>query len=172
MLFNVMLLSIVMFCVATDLYNRKIYNAVIFPALLATFILHYILGGWIAVGQATLGFFVGFGILLVPYLLGGMGAGDVKLLALVGAMKGTSFVLTTAIYMALLGAVIALVVLLCRKGMVKRLIAFFYFMYGLRYGIKIPLGLNKGALSAAYPYGLAIAGGTILCFIVKGWGLL
>lgn len=169
---NIMLITIVTICVATDLHSRKIYNAVIFPGLIIAIISHFVLGGGVAVGHALLGFLVGFSILLIPYLLGGMGAGDVKLLALIGAVKGIDFVLTTAVYMALLGAVIAIFVLLCRKGMMKRLLTCFYFIYGLRYGVKIPLGIYKGTLSATYPYGIAIAGGTILSYLAKEWSLL
>lgn len=172
MVLNLILICIVVICVITDLRSRNIYNAVIFPGLLLAFIFQFALGGWMAIGYAALGLLVGFGILLIPYLLGGMGAGDVKLLALIGAMKGTSFVLTTAAYMALLGAIIAIFVLLCRKGMVQQLQIYFYFIYGLRYGIKLPLGMQKSVMSASYPYGVAIAGGTILCFMMKGWSIL
>jgi prepilin peptidase CpaA len=169
---NIMLLSIVILCVITDLHNRKIYNVVIFPGLIAAFISHLVLDGWYAVGYALLGFLVGLSILLIPYLLGGMGAGDVKLLALIGAIKGIAFVLNTAVYMALIGALIAVFVLLCRKGMVRRLITCFYFIYGLRYGVKLPLNIYRGGLSATYPYGVAIAGGAIMSYLVTDWSLL
>jgi prepilin peptidase CpaA len=101
-----------------------------------------------------------------------MGAGDVKLLALVGALKGTFFVLTASFYMALVGAVIALAVLLCRKGTVARLRQIVFSLYVLSYGVKIPLFVDKSSFSAVYPYGVAIAGGVILCLGYEGWGLV
>jgi prepilin peptidase CpaA len=72
--------------------------------------------------------------------------------------------------MALIGAAIAFTVLLCRKGMGARLQQIAFFLYGLRYGVKIPLFVDKSSLSAAYPYGVAIAGGVALCLGYEGWG--
>jgi prepilin peptidase CpaA len=169
---NAVLILVLSISVVTDLRSRKIYNNVIFPGLAAAFIVHFLTGGWAELGEAAIGCFIGLGVLLIPYLLGGMGAGDVKLLALVGALKGTYFVLTTSFYMALIGAVIAIAVLLCRKGAVARLRQIMFFLYGLRYGVKIPLFMEKSSLSAVYPYGVAIAGGVILCLGYKGWGLV
>jgi prepilin peptidase CpaA len=169
MWFDVILITILGICIVTDVRSRKIYNKVIFPGLIIAFASHLIIGGWQALGGALLGFSIGLGLLLIPYLLGGMGAGDVKLLALIGALKGSVFVLDTAIYMAILGAVIALVVLLCRRGVRERSKSLFYFLYGLRYGVKIPLGWNKAAMSATYPYGVAIAGGAVMSLFLEGW---
>jgi prepilin peptidase CpaA len=172
MWFDAILLFILLICVVTDMKSRKIYNKVIFPSLLIAFVSHLVFGGWVALGWSVIGFFIGLGLLLIPYLLGGMGAGDVKLLALIGALKGSVFVLDTAIFMAILGAVIALVILLCRRGIRDRLKSLFYFLYGIRYGVKIPLGWNKAAMSATYPYGVAIAGGAVLSLFLEGWIML
>jgi prepilin peptidase CpaA len=169
---NAVLILVLIISVVTDLKSRKIYNKVIFPGLGAAVIIHFLTGGWVELGEAAIGCFIGLGVLLIPYLLGGMGAGDVKLLALVGALKGTYFVLAASVYMALIGAVIALAVLLFRKGTGARLQQIVFFLYGLRYGVKIPLFVEKSSLSAAYPYGVAIAGGVILCLMYKGWGLV
>lgn len=172
MIVNGILITVLIICIFTDLKERKIYNKVIFPALLLAFIFQTITGGWIGLQAAFLGFFVGLGVLLIPYLLGGMGAGDVKLLALIGALKGTVFVLNTAIYMALIGGMIALFVLLFRKGAIERLKGIGYFLHGRRYGLKTPFVINKDALTATYPYGLAIAGGAVVSLVAKGWMLL
>jgi prepilin peptidase CpaA len=169
---NAVLILVLIISVVTDLKSRKIYNKVIFPGLAAAFTIHFLIGGWAGLGEAAIGCFIGLGVLLIPYLLGGMGAGDVKLLALVGALKGTFFVLTASFYMALVGAVIALAVLLCRKGTVARLRQIVFSLYVLSYGVKIPLFVDKSSFSAVYPYGVAIAGGVILCLGYEGWGLV
>ena len=44
-----------------------------------------------------------------------MGAGDVKLFAFVGAAKGVAFVVNSAIYMALVGGLISLIILIFNK---------------------------------------------------------
>jgi prepilin peptidase CpaA len=166
---DIVLITILIICSITDWRSRKIYNKVIFPGLIAAFGLHLIIGGFPALAVSLIGFIVGLSLLLIPYLLGGMGAGDVKLLALVGALKGTMFVLMAAVYMALLGGLIALLVLIFRKGMKERLRSIFYFLYCLRYGVRIPLANQQDSLTATYPYGLAIAGGTLVCLLNKGW---
>ncbi len=54
-------------------------------------------------------YLVGFLILILPFLLSGMGAGDVKGLAALGALIGPSAIFQTFLYMALIGGVISLV---------------------------------------------------------------
>jgi prepilin peptidase CpaA len=172
LLINSLLVTILVICLITDLKERKIYNKIIFPGLIIALLLNFILGSWNGLLDSVEGLFIGLGILLIPYLMGGMGAGDVKLLALVGAFKGTLFVLYTAIYMALLGGIIAIGILLFQKGVLQRLRSVLYFVVGKRYGMKIPLILSKDAMKTTYPYGVAIAGGAFLSLFFKGWGLL
>ncbi|MFA9556306.1 prepilin peptidase [Evansella sp. AB-rgal1] len=165
LLLNFLLIAVLTVCVITDLKNRKIYNKVIFPALIIALLLNAIFYGWSGISSSLLGFVVGLGILLIPYLLGGMGAGDVKLLALIGAIHGITFVLTTAVYMALIGAVIGLWMLLFRKGLFRRIKALFYTILGLRHGINPNIDFHN---RIAFPYGVAIAGGAFLAFFLKG----
>jgi prepilin peptidase CpaA len=58
----------------------------------------------------------GFGLL---WYFGGMGAGDVKLLAAVGALKGLPFILNASLYV-LFAAAMAGIVLLAARGRLKR----------------------------------------------------
>lgn len=163
------MLAVLTISVVTDLKSRKIYNKVIYPGFVAAFTLHLGLAGWAGLGAALAGSAVGLSLLLIPYLLGGMGAGDVKLLSLVGAFKGTAFVLFAAAYMAVLGAVMALAVLLLRPGAGQWIKSILYYLYGLRYGIKVPMDFSANRLTAAYPYGVAIAGGAVIGMLQKGW---
>ncbi|WP_409254400.1 prepilin peptidase [Bacillus sp. SCS-153A] len=165
---DILLLLILAVCVVTDLKSRKIYNKVIFPSLLLTLVLHSIFGGFSGLLDSLLGFAVGLGLLLIPYLMGGMGAGDVKLLALIGAIKGVGFVLTTSFYMALLGGVIALAILLLRKGFFQRVKGILYSVCSLTYGLKVPLGVVRSDYQKTYPYGVAIAGGAVVSLFFNG----
>lgn len=142
----------------TDLKERKIYNKVLFPFLIIAWIFHAITGGWNGLTEAFLGTAVGLGILLIPYLLGGMGAGDVKLLAVIGGIKGLSFVLMASIYMALAGGIMAILFLLYRKGLLKRVI---YLIHGLRHGMRLSLLEENDPVKTTLPYGVAIAAGAI-----------
>lgn len=145
--------------VITDLRNRKIYNLVVFPGIIVAFIYQTLLDGVDGTINALAGFVVGLGLLLIPYLLGGMGAGDVKLLAMIGAFKGTLFVLIASVYMAVIGAVIAVIVLACGKGSINRIKILAYLIYGIRNGIIMPIDYRGTFPSKATPYGVAIAGG-------------
>lgn len=168
-----LLMALLVICVFTDLKERKIYNKVLLPFLILAFVIHLVTGGISGLGFTLAGTAVGFAILLFPYFMGGMGAGDVKLLAVIGALKGTVFVLTTAVYMALAGGILALFVLLFRKGSLNRIKQIIFFFGGLRGGMKIPLFLDKNALNATYPYGVAIAIGAVAAVIFPaGGGLL
>lgn len=168
MLLNGLLFIALTISVITDLKTRKIYNKVVFPSLLLAFLLNGILFSWSGLLDSLLGFLTGFAILLIPYLMGGMGAGDVKLLALVGAAKGASFVFLSAIYMGIIGGIIGLFIFLFKKGIFNRIKLAIYSLCGIRYGIKIPLALNKDGLKATFPYGVAIAGGVVLTYMLKG----
>jgi prepilin peptidase CpaA len=165
---SIVLLSVSAICVVTDLKRRKIYNNIIFPSLIFAFVYHSVTGGWQGAAQSLLGFIVGLAILLIPYLMGGMGAGDVKMLALVGALKGAGFVLAASVYMALFGAVIALGVLLFHDGFRNRLRYIGFVLTCLQ--LRMLPNLRGHWTGGTYPYGVAIAGGTAVCFVLKGWG--
>ncbi|MFC4557612.1 prepilin peptidase [Virgibacillus kekensis] len=165
MMLDIFLLLILLICVITDLRSRKIYNKVIYPALLVTLVYHLAAGGLEGLSHSFIGFLTGLGLLLIPYLMGGMGAGDVKLLALIGAVKGSMFVFQSFLYIAILGAGIAVVVLFARRGMFKSVV---YYLASLRNGIVLPGGVSRGSMTATYPYGVAIAGGVVLCMVIQG----
>lgn len=161
------LIGIVTVCAVTDAARRKIYNAVVFPALLIALAGHLAAGGWEGAWHSLLGMATGLALLLIPYLLGGMGAGDVKLLALVGALKGPAFAADAAIYMALLGFFLSAAVLLFQRKTRRYLLYVVYSLAAWRPGSGLRLRPD-GAMSATMPYGLAIAGGVLLALLWRG----
>lgn len=165
---NLLLFVLLAVCIVTDIRKRKIYNAVLFPVLAAAFIMNTCFSGLPGLEDSLLGGVAGFGILLLPYLLGGMGAGDVKLLAVIGAIKGIVFVLMAAFYMAIAGGIIALFVLLFKKGIRKRLNQIVYCFHGMQNGISFSPFSDKEGLRTTYPYGLAIAAGAIIQALQAG----
>jgi len=116
---QIVLLALAIVCVYTDLSRNKIYNAVTLPALATGLILAILLDGAMAghphlIGSA-IGILLGGGLLFLVHLAGGLGAGDVKLMAAVGALGGTwQFVVLALMYTALVGAAIAAGVLIWR----------------------------------------------------------
>ena len=63
--------------------------------------------GWRGVSVAAAGAALGFAVFLVFYLLGGMGAGDVKLMAGFGSLLGPGAILRAAWIAAVVGGLMA-----------------------------------------------------------------
>jgi prepilin peptidase CpaA len=172
MAFDILLVTILIICFATDLKRQKIYNKVIFPGLIGAFALNFFYYGFMGIKLFFVGFLVGFAVLIIPYILGGMGAGDVKLLALIGAIKGSSFVLNTALYMAVIGGIIALVVIIFHKQSIKFFKDFFKWIFYNLSGIKYKLVTESSPLLKKYPYGIAIVCGALISLFFKGAWLI
>jgi prepilin peptidase CpaA len=68
-----------------DLWKLRVYNALTLPLLASGLIFHGVAGGTAGLVASVLGALFGFGVLIALYLVGGMGGGDVKLMAGVGA---------------------------------------------------------------------------------------
>ena len=141
----------------TDIKNRKILNIVTFPTILIGFLINTISLGWEGFLLSLLGMLTGFGLLVVPYLLGGMAAGDVKLLMAIGALQGAAFTFASFLYTALFGGLIAVIILISRKELGSSLKRIFFFAQ-----LKTLDGVSKDELHHAFPYGVAIFLGTVV----------
>ena len=105
----------------TDFRSRRIPNVLTLPALLAAFVAHAIAGGWPGVQQTLLGAVVAGGILLPGWLMGWMGAGDVKLMAAVGAWLSWPVSLTATLASLIAGGAFALVVAVRHRALGRSL---------------------------------------------------
>lgn len=89
----------------TDLKGRRIPNALTVSAFALALVFHVATSGWTGLGFAAGGFGVGFGVMLVLWLIGGGGGGDVKLMGAVGSwvgVFGTLFVFLGGVLVAVL----------------------------------------------------------------------
>ncbi|MBI5834799.1 MAG: prepilin peptidase [Armatimonadetes bacterium] len=106
----------------TDLRERRIYNKVTFPMILAGLVVNALPVAWgVAAGDYRIGlygFAVGLGVLLPAFAINMIKAGDVKYLAGVGALGGPWVALFTFLYGSLAHGALSLVVL-ARRGEVK-----------------------------------------------------
>jgi len=80
----------------TDLRYLKVYNWLTFPLLAAGLTFHAAREGWGGLGLALTNVLIVFAILLVPFVLGALGAGDVKLVTALAAWLGTETTFTIA----------------------------------------------------------------------------
>ena len=113
------------------------------------------------------GFLVGLGLLLIPFMLGGIGAGDVKLLVAIGAWKGSMFVLYTGVYAGIIGGLIAVVILIKRKQFVftiKNMLFHFTFLRGTSGSLQLS---NESMNGVSIPYAVPIAIGAFSTLILE-----
>lgn len=166
---DILLIILLLISLYTDMVERKIYNKVTLTAALAGIAVNTFYSGAAGFQMSLLGMLVGTAALFLPFVMGGIGAGDVKLLGAVGAVKGSAFVLYAAVASALVGGIIALVILLHNK----RLLA--VVKNTLSKVAVITLGrsirhIESETLSVSFPYGAAIFIGTVLTLVTR-WNL-
>jgi prepilin peptidase CpaA len=149
---------------AYDVISRRIPNAFTLPAILFGLLLHFRFGGLRQLGSAAAGGLVCGLIFLLFHLAGGMGGGDVKLIAAAGCIAGLPLAGPLLISTALAGGVMAIGLALYH-GRLKQTMLNIYAL-AVHHGTE---GLaphpdynlsNEQALRL--PYGLAIAAGSAL----------
>ncbi len=114
------MLLVVLVAAVYDVRYRRIPNwlsltGVVFGLAMNTFLYE----GWPGLRLSLIGLAVGFGVYFFLYMLRAMGAGDVKLMAAVGAIVGWQDWFGTFLITAMIGGLMALI-LVATKGRVKK----------------------------------------------------
>lgn len=100
-------LAFLVLCVRSDLRTLRIPNAYTGPAILVGIALGGLAAGWTGVANSLTGCALAIGLLFIPFALGGVGAGDVKMMGAVGALLGPNLVLESLVFGLALGGVFA-----------------------------------------------------------------
>jgi len=108
--FQTIALAVSVAAVAWDVTTRRIPNVLTFGAAIAAVVVHGYLEGWAGIGPSLAGWLVGAALFFPFFALGGMGAGDVKLLAAVGAWLGPLAAVWVGLFTGIAGGVMALVI--------------------------------------------------------------
>lgn len=95
----------------TDIAWHRIPNLLLLPGLVLAIGLQVNVAGIAGLVTAICGLFLGLAMLLPLYVMGGMGAGDVKLLGIVGAFLGPAGVLVAGVATFIVGAVFGLAIM-------------------------------------------------------------
>jgi prepilin peptidase CpaA len=153
---------------AGDVRTRRIPNYLTLGGALAGLLFQALVFGWPGLLQGLGGLAVGFGLMLTLYLLGGMGAGDVKGLGALGAWLTPWNSLSLFCYVVIVGGIVALGMVIWR-GELRQ-----FFRRAGEFLVNLVLTRGRGVLSpaqpspsiagATMPYGVAIALG--MAFLV------
>ena len=100
----------------TDVRDFKVYNVLTIPCFVAGVAFYTTTQGLPGLGYSLGGAILGFLILLLPYLLGGVGAGDVKFVMAIGAWLGPALLFPALLIGCLATGVYALVLMVTYGG--------------------------------------------------------
>lgn len=147
--------------IGTDLRSSRIPNWLTFSVMGFALVVHAWLGGLQGAIFSLGGLGAGLGLFLILYVTGSIGAGDVKLMAAVGALVGPYGALLSGLLAMMVGGVYALGAMCYQWGFVATGRKLAYATLGV-----FLMGGKAWSQELALPfrlrYGLAIAGGTLL----------
>lgn len=125
-----------------DWKARRIPNWLTLGSLTIIFPLNIFHSGIYGFVNSLLGLLAGLALLFIPYSLGGMGAGDVKLLGTLGAMVGYKGVTLIFFYTAICGLIFGIIWLIFNPGRLKFLITTGQVLPAIDKNQKIPYGIS------------------------------
>ncbi len=152
-----------------DWKEHRVPNWLTFSAWGLGLLFHAVLQGWAGLGASLLGSVVGLVTLIVPYALRGMGAGDVKLMAAVGAWVGSVVTLQAFLWIAIVGGVMGMYSIVRSKEIRERLMTLLNAGSNL-FTLK-PMDQGQPAQAPRrmiLPYGVPIAIGFYAYFLFGG----
>lgn len=170
---DIWVVSIVLIVAAViDGWVLKVPNWITFPFIIAGWAFSVAVHGWDGLWWSMAGTAIGLGLLLPSYAIGGMGAGDVKLLAGVGAWVYGTHTFYAFCWSAIIGAILAVAMVLVRKAWTKHSNQF-WMIFNEIVTIKDPevlagIAAKRKASMLLLPYGIPICIGTILYFAWMG----
>lgn len=158
-----------LFICITDTHRSRIPNLANLALALAGIVVRTAGGGLPGLESSLLGLATGWALLIIPYLMGGMGAGDVKALAALGALLGPDAIFQVFLYTGLIGGVLAIVHYLFNHDLKAKCLQAIRTLHLFCYTHKLG-DLKPGRIEKLrFPYAAAIAFGF---FAYHHWGAL
>jgi prepilin peptidase CpaA len=172
-LHSVILIALLCCAAWHDIRYYRIPNVLVFSGVILGILINTLLpqvSGGLGILTSFAGLAVGLAILLPLYLVRALGAGDVKLMAMVGAFIGPDNMLIATVYIVLAGGILAIIILLLRGKLTKLMDNFkiMLLMHLTSSSTVVSFSEKSGIESAAkLPYGVAIASGTITYLVAN-----
>jgi prepilin peptidase CpaA len=155
-----------------DGLQLRVPNWLTFPMIFSGWLYSYTAGGWEGLQASLWGTAAGLGLLLPLYAIGGMGAGDVKLLAGVGAWVHSTHTFHAFMLSLVVGGIIAVGMVVYRRSWRKhlgQLRLILIEVMTIRDPVKLSeLAAERKSSMLLLPYGIPIAIGTIAYFTWEG----
>jgi prepilin peptidase CpaA len=158
----VCLISALTISLVSDIKVQKIPNLVTYPLMGISLLYYGLSGGINGCLFSASGLLVGIGFFIIPYIMGGMGAGDAKLMGAVGSVLGAKGVFEAFLYTAIIGGFYALLILAVHREFARSFIGRNFttvktFFFTRQF---IPIPENANIKKPRLCYGVAIALGT------------
>jgi len=162
-----LLLIVVLLAAVYDLRYRRIPNWLTASGVLAGLGLNaFLYPVWPGVKLSLLGLAVGFGVYFFLYAIRAMGAGDVKLMAAVGAVVGASNWFGIFLITAVLGGILAVVLSVLKKRLGKTFWNVGFILSEMKSGRPAYLANEELDVTSAkglrMPHGVVIAAATVI----------
>ncbi|MCD1638470.1 A24 family peptidase [Stutzerimonas frequens] len=153
---ELLLLSLLGYAVVSDVRHHRIPNRLVLTGLALGLAGQAFAGGLGGLGQGMLGALIGFGLFLMLYAAGGMAAGDVKLMAMVGAFLTPQQALAAAAASLMVGGLCGLALMIWH-GQLRQTLG----RYALMLRSQSYLAPAAGEVAGRpFPYAIAILLGT------------
>jgi len=159
-----------------DYSERRVPNWLNAALAVAGLITQGVFGSWQGIATGLLGMLVGLGVLVLPWAVHGMGAGDVKLMAAIGTWLGPWLTLISFAAGAILGGAVALVMIIFSGRAVHAYTNLQTILHKFR---RLETAFSEfggaktfGDTSQLLPYGVPLAAGTIgvlVTYYLGGW---
>ena len=153
----------------SDVKYQRIPNSLTYPAAVAGILINWLALGTEGMISSFAGLALGFGILFVAMMFGGVAGGDVKLAACLGALVGLETTALGLLYMGLCAGAIALGIMIWKGKLLKSLRRMWRFLFTSLLPWMETESLDE-ANSDTFPLGVAIVAGFAWAMAEKFFG--
>ncbi|MBC9250476.1 hypothetical protein A9179_09345 [Pseudomonas alcaligenes] len=155
------LLGLLGYAVVSDLRCHRIPNRLILTGLLLAAALQLYSSGLAGLGNGALGMLIGFALFLPLYAMGGMAAGDVKLMAMAGSFLSPNHALWMAFFSLIAGGLCGFLIILVR-GQLAMTLSRYWLMVMAREHVA---PAENEVAGKPFPYSIAVLLGSCLGFV-------
>jgi prepilin peptidase CpaA len=156
---------LLVFAAFVDVKTRKIPNLITIPLIFFGVVSSLIQSSFWGLAFSFAGIILAFLIFLIPYAMGTLGAGDVKLMMGIGACIGPSMTLWSSVFVMIAGGVIAFFSLMIKVHPFYPIQLVKGFIFAIIYkDIKGFINSLKENSVDSIPYGVPILVGTVAAF--------